>query len=231
MPRPNAKLSPKIDQVIRSNRASFGLEVKPDGRLIIRSPKHASIAQINQVVESKSCWIERTQNRLAAQYPAIQPKAFNPGEKFWYLGEQYPLRLVEHQRPLLELDGTFNLAGCAQHKAREVFIAWYREETRQITDDLIRSYGQLNGFHINQVRITSARTRWGSCSGKNNLNFTYRLSMAPLPVITYVVVHELVHLKIRNHSRNFWQAVGEIKPDYEQDRRWLKKHGALLTLD
>ncbi len=230
MPKQNAKLSPKIDQLIRSGRESFGLEVKPDGRLIIRAPRHASIAQINQVIESKSAWIERTQNRLAAQFPAIKPKAYQPGEKFWYLGEQYPLQFVKRQRPLLELDGTFNLADCARPKAQEVFVAWYREETRQITDDLICNYVRSHGFNVNQVRITSARTRWGSCSGKNNLNFTYRLSMAPLTVINYVVVHELVHLKIRNHSPKFWHAVGEIKPDYEQDRRWLKKHGALLTL-
>lgn len=96
---------------------------------------------------------------------------------------------------------------------------------------MIEKYSRLYPFKVNQVRITSARTRWGSCSGKNNLNFTYRLAMAPLNVIEYVVVHELAHLKHRNHSKAFWNEVGMIKPDYRKDRDWLKKNGFHLTLE
>ncbi len=221
----------KIDQIIRSNRKSFSLEVKPDGRLIVRTPKYASRAQIQAVVAKKIPWIEKTQKTLAKKYPALKPKTFTPGEPFWYLGEQYPLHLINRKRPSLELDGAFKLSRAALGNAKAVFIEWYREETRKITEDLIVTYAKQYGFSINQVRITSARTRWGSCSGKNNLNFTYRLCMAPLPVIDYVVVHELVHLKIRNHSQSFWSAVAAINPSYDQHRQWLKKYGPLLTLD
>lgn len=222
---------PKITQVIRSNRKTFGLEVKPNGQLIVRAPKSATKAQIIDVVSKKATWIEKTQSRLAEQYTNLGPKTFSQGETFWYLGEQYPLRLTKRQRPALELDGAFYLSKSAQHRAKEVFIEWYREETRTITHDLIKNYGRKYHFKVHQVRITSARTRWGSCSGKNNLNFTYRLSMAPMQVIDYVVVHELVHLKHRDHSKGFWDAVAEIKPGYRQERDWLKKHGIYLTLD
>ncbi len=221
----------KIDQIIRTNRKSISLEIKPDGRLIVRAPITASDALIKSMVEKKADWIAKTKNRLARQYPTIKEKSFKPGEYFWYLGEKYPLDLKERQRPLLELDGAFYLYKGAQNRAREIFVAWYREETRQITADLIHKYVKKYRFNVNQVRITSARTRWGSCSGKNNLNFTYRLSMAPLDVIDYVVVHELVHLKVHNHSKTFWNAVAEIKADYKKNRTWLKEHGTLLTLD
>jgi len=221
----------KIDQIIRSNRKSFGLEIKPDGRLIVRAPEGATDDLIELMVAKKAGWIEKTQARLAKQYPTLKAKTFTPGEHFWYLGKKYPLRLTDQQRPLLDLDAGFHLFKGAQNRARDIFIEWYREETRQITNDIIQKYIGQYQFKINRVHITSARTRWGSCSGKNNLNFTYRLSMAPLEIIDYVVVHELVHTKVRNHSKAFWHSVAKIKPGFEKDRKWLKEHGALLTLD
>ena len=221
----------KISRVIRSDRKSFALELTPDGQLIVRAPRSASDAQIHAVVAKKASWIAKTRTRLAAQYAHHKPKTFTPGETFWYLGEQYPLRLTDRQRPMLDLDGTFNLSRHAGNQAKEIFIAWYREETRQITNNMIQTYAKQYGFKVNGVRITSARTRWGSCSGKGNLNFTYRLCMAPLPVMAYVVVHELVHLRVPNHSRDFWKAVARIDPSYQDSRSWLKQHGPLLTLD
>lgn len=221
----------KIDQIIRTNRKSFALEIKPDGKLIVRAPKTASDALIKSMVAKKADWIAKTQTRLAKQYPSLEPKTFTPGEKFYYLGEKYPLRFTKRQRPLLDLDGAFYLSQGAQNRAKDLFIEWYREETRQITADLIQKYIEQYQFKVNRVRITSARTRWGSCSGKNNLNFTYRLSMAPLEVIDYVVVHELAHLKVRNHSKAFWKVVADINPEFKRYRKWLKENGALLTLD
>jgi hypothetical protein len=222
---------PKIHQIIRSQRKSFGLELKPDGRLIVRAPHAATRAQIEAVVAQKAAWIAKTRARLAAQAAQHPPKTFSPGEKFWYLGEQYPLRLIDRRRPLLDLDGAFNLSRQACSQAKAVFTAWYREETRQITLSLIEPYVKHYGFKVNQVRVTSARTRWGSCSGKGNLNFTYRLCMAPLSVVEYVVVHELVHLNVPNHSREFWAEVARINPTFQTSRAWLKQHGRLLTLD
>ncbi|MGI6278158.1 MAG: M48 family metallopeptidase, partial [Brevefilum fermentans] len=168
-------LSTEISQIIRSKRKTYSLEVKPDGQLIVRAPESATRAEINAVVKAKAAWIEKTRARLAAKPAMPPPKTFTPGEKFWYLGKQYPLRLTDRRYPLLDLDGSFNLARHVGGRAREVFVAWYREETRQITHDLIASYVAGYGFNVNAVSITSARTRWGSCSGKGNLNFTYRL--------------------------------------------------------
>lgn len=222
---------PKIDEIIRSKRASFSLEIRPDGRLIVRAPESATDKQIKAIVVQKTAWIHQTQKKVAKRFPTARQTTFNPGDTFLYLGEQYTLELTSRKRPPLALDGVFLLSRSSQARAKEVFIKWYREETRQITESLIEKYVKQNGFKVNQVTITSARTRWGSCSGNNNLNFTYRLSMAPLHVVEYVVVHELAHLKERNHSAAFWKEVNALWPDYQQDRKWLKQHGPLLTLD
>lgn len=221
----------EIDQIIRSKRRTFSLEIQPDGRLLVRAPQNATNAQIKAIVNSKADWIEKGRAKVRQRFGALKPKNFTPGERFWYLGEQYPLKLTDRQRPPLDLDGAFLLSRAAQGRAKEVFIEWYREETRRITHDFIQRYAAVHGFEVNHVRITSARTRWGSCSGKHNLNFTYRLSMAPLDVIEYVAVHELAHLKIHNHGRDFWQLVAALKPDYAKNRAWLKQHGPRLTLE
>jgi predicted metal-dependent hydrolase len=228
MPSNNA---PVISQIIRSNRKSFSIELTPDGRLIVRAPKYASNAQIEAVIAKKAAWIEKARLRQAENHAHLQPKTFTPGETFWYLGKLYPLRLTNRQRPPLDLDGAFYLSRQHQSQAKDVFIAWYRHETRQITQQMIDTYSQRYGFKVNQVRITSARTRWGSCSGKGNLNFTYRLCMAPLAVVEYVVAHELAHLKVPNHSRAFWGEVARINPSYQTSRAWLKKYGLFLRLD
>ncbi len=170
----------KIDQIIRSRRRTFSLEIRPDGQLVVRAPYVATDAQIQKLVDHKTEWIKKNRAKVKRRYGELQPKTFSPGERFWYLGEQYPLELTFRKRPLLDLDGAFLLSMDAKTKAKETFIAWYRKETRRITRDLITKYVARHGFKVNAVRITAARTRWGSCSGQKNLNFTYRLSMAPI---------------------------------------------------
>ncbi|NPV77748.1 MAG: M48 family metallopeptidase, partial [Anaerolineae bacterium] len=81
-----------------------------------------------------------------------------------------------------------------------------------------------------QIKITSAKTRWGSCSAKGTVSFPWRLVMAPVPVIDYVVVHELVHILEKNHSRAFWNKVRAIMPDYQQKIRWLEVNGYTLMI-
>jgi len=78
------------------------------------------------------------------------------------------------------------------------------------------------------IRISSARTRWGSCSSRGTLSFTYRLVMAPPDVVDYVVLHELVHTQIHNHSKTFWNKVAKLMPDYKPRLAWLKKNGKYL---
>jgi predicted metal-dependent hydrolase len=221
----------KVDKIIRSKRTSFSIELKPDGRLIVRAPLRATESQIQALVVKKADWIRKTRRKLREKYPDLKPKTFHEGEMFWYLGKQYPLSFGHHKRPALIFEDTFLLSEAYRYRAKDVFIAWYRERTREIVRAYVQHYQGLYDFDVDCITITRARTRWGSCSSRANLNFTYRLSMAPPSVIEYVVVHELVHLKIRNHSKAFWAKVAAIRPDYQADRRWLKDNGAWLTLD
>ena len=100
MPPSNAPL-PEIDEIIRSKRHSFSLEVKPDGRLIVRAPEAATDKQVKAIVAQKTAWIVQTRSKVAKRFPTARPKTFTPGDIFWYLGKQYPLRLTARKRPPL----------------------------------------------------------------------------------------------------------------------------------
>ena len=93
----------------------------------------------------------------------------------------------------------------------------------------VEYYSSVSGFKYKNIKITSAQKRWGSCSAKNNLNFSKRLASTPDEIIGYVVVHELCHIKHKNHSKNFWNEVEKLMPDYRKHRKWLKNKGYLLS--
>ncbi len=119
----------------------------------------------------------------------------------------------------------------AAYKAPIVFEKWYRGQAYKIISERVQWYAEKHGFVYKHIKITSARTRWGSCNSKGTLSFTWRLVMAPMSVINYVVVHELVHLKAPNHSKEYWSKVRLIMPDYQSRIDWLDRYGHLLRLE
>jgi len=108
--------------------------------------------------------------------------------------------------------------------SRHYFICWYKKKARQHLSDRVDFYCNMLRLEAGGIRITSAESRWGSCSEDNRLSFSFRLIMAPPQVIDYVVVHELMHIREKNHSSKFWDLVIEVIPDYKTHRRWLREH-------
>ncbi|MCR4620729.1 MAG: M48 family metallopeptidase [Clostridiales bacterium] len=100
------------------------------------------------------------------------------------------------------------------------------EDIKSAIDRWAPSFNETYG----RVTIREQRTRWGSCSAKRNLNFNWKLILAPHECLEYVVVHELTHLKVFNHSQAFWNEVGKRMPDYDIWRKWLKQHGQELVI-
>jgi predicted metal-dependent hydrolase len=219
-----------VDQIIRSRRKTLALIVKPDGSVLVRAPLRASRALIQEFVAKNKGWIERKQAEALAVLPP-PPKEYVSGAIFPYLGTSYPLEFVEGQRkPLLLDNGRFKLAASSQENAASAFERWYREQARQVLTARVEFFARAYSFHYKGIRITSARTRWGSCSPTGALSFSWRLIQAPLVVVDYVVVHELVHTVVHNHSKGFWQRVGTILPEYQEHRRWLREHGRELLI-
>ncbi len=106
----------------------------------------------------------------------------------------------------------------------------YREAAKEYIPKRVAYYAGLLGVDYNTITIRDQKTRWGSCSSKGNLSFSWRLILAPPKVLDYVVVHELCHRKEMNHSPRFWALVESIIPDYKTHRKWLKENGEKLSI-
>ena len=221
----------KPDQIIRTKRKTIAIIIDEDGHLIVRAPYHTRDEEIEELVSSKKKWIQSKQIEIALSNEKIQPKEFVNGEKYLYLGDLYPLIIVPAQRKALELSGNrFRLRKSAVPRGKQTFEAWYRSQARTVLSERVASFAEDMGLRYSKIRITGARTRWGSCGPKGSLNFTWRLIMAPISIVDYVVVHELAHLKFRNHGAEYWKLVESSMPDYQERRKWLRDEGMILTL-
>lgn len=221
---------PTIDKIIRSRRKSISLIIEPDGRLVVRAPLRVSSHEIQSLVEGHADWIRARQKIALEVCQQSAPKKYVQGEQFWYLGSLYPLEILPPTCQVLRFDQCFYMGSNALPRAAEVFTHWYRQQARQVITERVNWYAKQHSFSFQKIRISSARTRWGSCSSRGALSFAWRLVMAPLPVIDYVVVHELSHLRYKNHSKKFWLQVGTILPEYKLQVSWLKANGHLLSL-
>jgi predicted metal-dependent hydrolase len=217
----------EASQIVRSKRKTIALIVKPDGSLIVRAPLRTPDGIIQEFIQRNTGWVTRKQaEALAALSPA--PRQYVAGELFLYLGNPYPLFIAQGQQSPLLFDESFKLADAAQSKASLMFERWYRTQAKMIINERVDVYARQYNFQYKRIGITSARTRWGSCSANGSLNFSWRLMMAPIEAIDYVIIHELVHTVVHNHSRQFWDKVARIMPDYQERRKWLRTHAQEL---
>ncbi len=216
-----------IDQIIRSKRKTLSLEITHDARLIVRAPKTASFSFIEKFIFEKRLWIQDKQKMVKERLLQSQTKKFIDGEEFLYLGNTYRLYIVpETTFPLLFCQ-EFLLSRAYLSEARQLFIDWYKQEAYKKIKERVDLYSNLFGLKYNKFSITNAQKRWGSCSAKNNLCFSWRLIMFPLQVIDYVVIHELAHIEEKNHSKRFWNKVKIMLPNFMESRKWLRGNGHL----
>jgi predicted metal-dependent hydrolase len=219
----------KIDQIVRSHRKTIGLQITKDARLIVRAPHATPVDFINQLIQRKEKWIKNKQDYFRNRQEKIKPKRFAPGEEFLYLGENYPLTLAEDLPKAIVFDNNLMISSLVLGNAKDHLEGWYKSQAAQYMHQRVEYYARLTGLQYKSIKFNNATTRWGSCGYKDTLNFCWRLIMAPISVIDYVVVHELMHLKQKNHSYKFWTEVSKIMPDYKKEEQWLKDKGHLLT--
>ncbi len=220
----------KIEKIIRTKRKTIALQITDDATLIVRAPFKASDESIMRVVSKHKNWIQQKKREIESRNPKYAPKEFVSGEGFLFLGKYYKLEIGEDQKEPLIFDNKFHLSKRALLQVKDLFVTWYKNMAYEKISERVKGYAQKSGLKYKKVNITDAQKRWRSCGHNGNLNFSWRLIMAPLPVIDYAVVHELAHLEEKNHTRVFWNKVKILMPDYEKHKDWLKKNGYLLRL-
>ena len=219
----------KMDRMVRSGRRTFSLEITPEARLVVRVPARASQELIKKFLWKNRFWIQSKQAMVQARRREVAPKKFVSGEEFLYLGRLYPLDLVEEDLPL-SLEGHFRLSRKWEGDAKEIFMDWYKKQAHEVIMKRVEGYASRTGLRYQGLKISDAKKRWGSCSSKGRLRFNWRLVMAPLEVLDYVVAHELVHLEELNHTKRFWDKVQALAPDYKKHSAWLDQNHHRLDL-
>lgn len=219
-----------IDKIIRSRRKTVALIVTPEGRLEVRAPLQLSHKQIESIVTEKAGWIKKQQDRVHKSNGANPRRPLAGGARLWYLGHSYQLQVTGQGASRVSFTTHFVLPESALLKADKLLTTWYKKQARAIITERVEFYARKFDLKVRSVRITSAKTRWGSCSRVNGLSFTWRLVMAPVEIIDYIVIHELAHIVEKNHSRAFWSQMEKMQPDYKSRRSWLKANGRQLDL-
>lgn len=223
-------------EVVYSRRRTIAIKIEINGNIKVYAPKGTSRRIIGDMVSSKADWIIKNLHEVKSIRTQEAKREYIDGESLTYLGQDYPLQLKvnpELKKMTVRLSDDKFLVDTPVADAAAIrggLEAWYRFMGADHINARLNYYQSLLDVNPSRVTIRNQKTRWGSCSSKGNLNFNWRLMMAPAEVIDYVVVHELSHMIHLNHSKNFWNQVSVILPDYRARKDWLKKNGSRLIL-
>ncbi|SFJ79519.1 hypothetical protein SAMN02799624_05989 [Paenibacillus sp. UNC496MF] len=200
-------------------RNKLAVRVDPNGLVTVKAPNGASEDEIARAVRQHGA-------QLAARLDAIERARSAPrvreyeGEqgKFLHLGRYY------------KLNELIDTEGLSEEELRLRLKKFYMASCKKVVLERIQGYQKQLRVTPKSIEIVESITKWGSCSSNKQLTFNYRLAMAPVEVIDYVIIHELCHLLHMNHDRSFWRRVGSIMPDYKEKEAFLDRYGHAMEL-
>lgn len=218
-----------IDKISRSRRRTLAIIITAEGKLEVRAPTKLPMWEINKFILKKTNWILKKQSLAIKRSLAIKPKQFIPNEQFLFLGKHYNLTIANCNNIQIE-NSSLILPKQFLLQAEFHLTNWYKTQAIKIAVDRLNNFASSTGLKYTKLRISNAKTRWGSCNRSGCISINWRLVMSPLEVFDYVIVHELTHTAVRNHSKEFWDQVKMILSDYKLHRQWLKNNGNQLYL-
>lgn len=218
-----------IDDIKRTKRRTIGISINQDFVIKVRAPYWVRNADIESFIISNKLWIEKKILELSRK-PKPKEKNYVNGETFLFLGKEIKLCLSPGNEFILTDENELLLPALLGNNVRDLLIYWYKKQAEKIIIERCKYISQKFNFKLNKIKINNAKTRWGSCSKKGNVNFTWRLVMTPIEVIDYVIIHELVHLLHHNHSKIYWSTVKQYMPEYKIYEDWLKKNYNLVNI-
>lgn len=200
------------------NGKKISIHIDSSGRITLKAPKKTSEETIKSVVERNGKLIVEKLQSIEANRETPKLKEYEDEGEFLYLGKYYSLQeLIE--------TGDLN-----EEELKLKLKKFYFASCKKIVGERINKYQTQLRVKPKTIDIVESRTKWGSCSSDKKLTLNYRLAMAPVEVIDYVIIHELCHLLHMNHDRSFWRKVGSLMPDYKEKEEYLARYGRAMTL-
>lgn len=227
----------EIDYFIEyRKRKTVEIRIEPSGMVRVRAPKGSDESKVLELLESKSNWIIEHMDKYFEAKEKKTESDYEAGDMYKVLWKSYELKVVINSdifKAEVKLSDKFILVE-AKTEDKEIIASaidtFYKREARKIIKDRVKIYQKHFKVKPKDITFKNEKSRWGSCTSDRVINFNYRIIMAPLNIVDYLVVHEMCHLAHMNHSKSFWTLVGSILPDYKESREWLKYNGFTLNL-
>jgi predicted metal-dependent hydrolase len=229
-------------QIRRSIRASRARIVVRPGQVEIVAPYEIPEGRLHKFVHAKQHWVVQALRKMSVAKPQCNefvPNEFINGALLAYQGNAYPITMKPSKlkRIKIEFNGTYTIhlpeainPQIHQDLVKAALIKWLRKTILIQVEQFVLKHAARNQLYPKSITIKTQKSRWGSCGINNDININWLLMMAPADVLEYVVVHELCHIRVKNHSSQFWALVAEHLQDYKNRRKWLKQQGRNLML-
>ncbi|MBS5789812.1 SprT family zinc-dependent metalloprotease [Fusobacterium sp.] len=213
-------------EITRKKIKNIILKVTSDGRVLISAPTRVPQSYLKEFIKTKENWIvkklEEVKNRKKKEIN------YESGEEIIYLGKKYYLEVINSYTEKIVIQDEKIYIYCLENSTVEdrerIFKNWVKIELGVLLKDLTYKIGKMIGYLPNEIRIRDMKTRWGSCiSARKVITYNLQLAFQPLPLIEYVVLHELAHIPYPNHQKEFWNFVEKFIPDWKERRKLLNK--------
>ena len=219
--------------VTRSKRKTVSIFVERDGSVSARIPEKLSIDELAETVKKKQYLIHKHLAEWEMLNDSKVKREFVNGQSFMYLGKNYRLKIVDNSaisgRVRLHR-GYFEISKNDIPKATSLFQQFYKAKLEEKLPGLLGTYQKRLDLFAARIKVMELQNRWASCSLRGTLSFHWKCAMAPIDVLNYIVVHELIHLRYPNHSPAFWDEVDRAMPHYKTRDEWLRLNGAGMDL-
>lgn len=223
----------------RSKRKTIGIRIKPDKSVTVTAPYRLTDTYIRSMVSKKADWIVKKLSEIDTT--SVQERNYINGEVFSILGKEYFLDIKKEAGLKKAKAGIFGNSvivtvpeGALYTEYKDIIqqalSEWLKEYASEIINRRLGFFAEIMGVKPNKILLKSQKTIWGSCTRENNVNINWKIIMAPVEIVDYLIVHELAHIKVKNHSKAFWSLVENVLPDHKARRKWLRENGQNLKI-
>ncbi|CAN5166935.1 M48 family metallopeptidase [soil metagenome] len=209
--------------VVRSARRSIALQIERDGTLLVKAPLFVRDRQIQQFLIQHEDWIEKRLNVIK------KAKNSRLENEYLYLGQKLQFTPGNYTAISIGAGQLYYPESLLFRKNKEL-TSWYAHQASEIISQQVKRYALEMHTEFKEITFSDTKSQWGRCTSDNRLQFSWRLVMAPLITLNYVVIHELAHTIEKNHSQLFWMKVRNFNPSYRQQIKWLKENGQMLHI-
>lgn len=216
--------------LVSSKRRTLGIEVQPDLKVLVRVPVGISTCEIEARIQKRAKWISKQLTRFRQFHPRTPFRQYVAGETHLYLGRQYRLRIEKGETQGVKLTRGYLSVTLKGEKSpdlvKKLLESWYQQKAKAVFGEILlhrkADFERLDNGSL-KIHVRPMERRWGSLSPQNNLTLNRHLILAPKSCIEYVIVHELCHLRHKNHGPGFYKLLEELLPDWKKRKSRLEE--------